>query len=125
MNNPLSVVIGAGGTGGHIYPVLALAEALRRRVPHAVVNLGTGEEIAVGDLARKLIAVTGRDAEVVVDASRLRPTGSEIHRLLSDNFRARTWASWKPKVSLDEGLRRTSDWIGTNLHLFAPGRNAV
>ncbi|MFB7503003.1 UDP-N-acetylglucosamine--N-acetylmuramyl-(pentapeptide) pyrophosphoryl-undecaprenol N-acetylglucosamine transferase [Streptomyces broussonetiae] len=38
MDTPLSVVIGAGGTGGHIYPGLALAEALRRRVPDAVIS---------------------------------------------------------------------------------------
>ncbi|MGW0732203.1 UDP-N-acetylglucosamine--N-acetylmuramyl-(pentapeptide) pyrophosphoryl-undecaprenol N-acetylglucosamine transferase [Streptomyces sp. NPDC002851] len=35
---PLSVVIGAGGTGGHIYPGLALADALRRAVPQAVIS---------------------------------------------------------------------------------------
>ncbi|MFM9372624.1 UDP-N-acetylglucosamine--N-acetylmuramyl-(pentapeptide) pyrophosphoryl-undecaprenol N-acetylglucosamine transferase [Streptomyces sp. Da 82-17] len=35
---PLSVVIGAGGTGGHIYPGLALADALRRAVPGALVT---------------------------------------------------------------------------------------
>ncbi|WP_371678941.1 glycosyltransferase [Streptomyces sp. NBC_01276] len=34
----LSVVIGAGGTGGHIYPGLALAEALRAAVPRAVIS---------------------------------------------------------------------------------------
>ncbi len=38
MRTPLSVVIGAGGTGGHIYPGLALADALRRAVPDAVVS---------------------------------------------------------------------------------------
>ncbi|SDJ76146.1 UDP-N-acetylglucosamine--N-acetylmuramyl-(pentapeptide) pyrophosphoryl-undecaprenol N-acetylglucosamine transferase [Streptomyces indicus] len=35
---PLSVVIGAGGTGGHIYPGLALADALRRAVPDAEIS---------------------------------------------------------------------------------------
>ncbi|QES50568.1 UDP-N-acetylglucosamine--N-acetylmuramyl-(pentapeptide) pyrophosphoryl-undecaprenol N-acetylglucosamine transferase [Streptomyces venezuelae] len=42
MNTHLSVVIGAGGTGGHIYPGLALADALRRAVPGAVISfIGT------------------------------------------------------------------------------------
>ncbi|NGO76154.1 UDP-N-acetylglucosamine--N-acetylmuramyl-(pentapeptide) pyrophosphoryl-undecaprenol N-acetylglucosamine transferase [Streptomyces sp. YC504] len=36
--SPLSVVIGAGGTGGHIYPGLALADALRRAVPDALIS---------------------------------------------------------------------------------------
>ncbi|NBE56033.1 UDP-N-acetylglucosamine--N-acetylmuramyl-(pentapeptide) pyrophosphoryl-undecaprenol N-acetylglucosamine transferase [Streptomyces boluensis] len=36
--SPLSVVIGAGGTGGHIYPGLALADALRRADPHATIS---------------------------------------------------------------------------------------
>ncbi|WP_419994147.1 UDP-N-acetylglucosamine--N-acetylmuramyl-(pentapeptide) pyrophosphoryl-undecaprenol N-acetylglucosamine transferase [Streptomyces boninensis] len=38
MDTPLSVVIGAGGTGGHIYPGLALAEALRRYEPGARIS---------------------------------------------------------------------------------------
>lgn len=89
------------------------------------VNLGTGQEISIGDLAAALIAASGRDAEVVVDPARLRPNGSEVLRLLSDNTRAREWAGWRPEVSLTDGLERTSAWVAENLRLFAPGRYQV
>lgn len=90
-----------------------------------VVNLGTGREIAIGDLARALITASGHEAEVVVDPARLRPAGSEVQRLLSDNSRAREWAGWEPQVSLEDGLKRTSAWVADNLHLFAPQRYQV
>ncbi|MFD6797587.1 GDP-mannose 4,6-dehydratase [Streptomyces cyaneofuscatus] len=89
------------------------------------VNLGTGQEISIGDLAKALITASGRDAEIVVDPARLRPSGSEVHRLLSDNTRAREWAEWEPEVTLEEGLERTSAWVVAHLHLFAPGRYQV
>ncbi|MEV0093302.1 SDR family NAD(P)-dependent oxidoreductase [Streptomyces sp. NPDC050738] len=89
------------------------------------VNLGTGQEISIGDLAEALVAASGRDAEVVVDPTRLRPSGSEVMRLLSDNTRAREWAGWEPQVPLTEGLARTSEWIAEHLHLFAADRYQV
>ncbi|MES9510064.1 GDP-mannose 4,6-dehydratase [Streptomyces sp. NPDC000609] len=90
-----------------------------------VVNLGSGREISIGDLARALITASGREASVVVDPARLRPSGSEVERLLSDNSRAREWAGWQPRMSLGEGLKSTSDWVAANLALFAPGRYQV
>ncbi|MFE5170607.1 SDR family NAD(P)-dependent oxidoreductase [Streptomyces sp. NPDC056634] len=89
------------------------------------VNLGTGREISVGDLATALIAASGRDAKVVVDPARLRPSGSEVERLLSDNARAREWAGWQPEVSLEDGLMRTSQWVADNIALFATDRYQV
>ncbi|MCS0634181.1 GDP-mannose 4,6-dehydratase [Streptomyces sp. LP05-1] len=103
---------------------LALAEC--DRALGEVVNLGTGQEIAVGELARKLIEASGRDGvEVVVDPARLRPAGSEVERLLSDNRRAREWAGWRPEVTLEEGLKHTSEWIAGHPHLFAAHRYQV
>ncbi|MFI7098134.1 GDP-mannose 4,6-dehydratase [Streptomyces sp. NPDC050161] len=102
---------------------LALADC-DRALGH-VVNLGTGREIAIGALAEALIAASGRQAEVVVDAGRLRPSGSEVERLLSDNSRAREWAGWRPEVSLEEGLERTSEWVAANLGLFRADRYQV
>ncbi|MFI6686903.1 GDP-mannose 4,6-dehydratase [Streptomyces sp. NPDC050485] len=102
---------------------LAVAEC--DRALGQVVNLGTGREIAIGELAEALIAASGRKASVVVDPARLRPSGSEVERLLSDNARAREWAGWEPEVSLEEGLKLTSRWVEENLALFAPTRYQV
>jgi NAD dependent epimerase/dehydratase len=95
---------------------LAVA-ACDRAVGH-VVNVGSGREIAIGDLVDLLVRITGSPATVVVDPDRVRPAGSEVDRLLCDNTRAREWAGWTPQVPLEEGLRRTSEWVKENLHLL-------
>jgi nucleoside-diphosphate-sugar epimerase len=92
---------------------MAVAES-DRALGH-VVNVGSGREISIGDLADLLISVSGADAKVVTDESRVRPGDSEVERLLCDNSRAREWCGWEPQVSLEEGLRRTSDWVRDHL----------
>jgi NAD dependent epimerase/dehydratase len=92
-----------------------LAVAAAERAIGEVVNIGSGREISIGDLVRLLVEITGSEAEIVTDEARLRPAGSEVERLLCDNTRAREWTGWVPEVSLEEGLRRTSDWVRDNL----------
>jgi NAD dependent epimerase/dehydratase len=89
---------------------LAMSDAAIGRA----VNLGVGEEISIGDLAELCIEVTGSDATVVTDEDRLRPTGSEVNRLRSDNSLAKQLTGWEPEVGLREGLTRTSEWILAN-----------
>ncbi|MGH9183065.1 MAG: GDP-mannose 4,6-dehydratase [Acidimicrobiales bacterium] len=93
-----------------------LAVATCDRAVGQVVNVGSGREVAIGELAHKLIAITGDRARIVSDPARLRPAGSEVERLVCDNRRAREWAGWEPTVSLDDGLRRTSEWVRANRH---------
>jgi nucleoside-diphosphate-sugar epimerase len=92
-----------------------LAVADSDRALGNVVNIGSGREISIGDLAELLVKASGRDAKVVSDESRIRPDASEVERLLCDNTRAREWCGWEPQVSLEEGLQRTSDWVRDNL----------
>jgi NAD dependent epimerase/dehydratase len=83
-------------------------------------NLGVGSEITVGDLAEQIIRLVGRPVRVEVDPARLRPQKSEVERLLSDNTRARERLAWQPLVPLEEGLRRTIDFIRSHPHLYRP-----
>lgn len=75
------------------------------------VNLGTGHDIAIGELASMLIEMTGSTARLVHDEERARPAKSEVDRLQSDSSLARRLAGWQPKVSLREGLSRTIEWF--------------
>jgi len=88
-------------------------------------NLGTGADISIYELARKVISIIGRPVELSIDPQRLRPKKSEVMRLLSDNGFARRTLGWSPEVSLDSGLSHTVEWISGHLHLFDPQKYQV
>ena len=92
-----------------------MAVAQCERAIGEVVNVGSGREISIKDLVSTLIDVSGKDAGISVDPKRLRPETSEVERLLCDNSRAREWAGWTPQVSLEDGLRMTSEWVEMHL----------
>jgi dTDP-glucose 4,6-dehydratase len=85
------------------------------------VNLGSGQEVSVGELAREIIAAVGLPVEVRQDPARVRPESSEVARLLADNSKARRLAGWSPRVPLADGLRRTVEWVKERLDLYDPG----
>ena len=93
--------------------------------PGKVYNLGTGQEISIGELAQKVAHVVGHPVEVEVDAARLRPDKSEVMRLVSDNSASRRELLWAPRVSLDEGLVWTTRWIREHLDLYHPSQYEV
>ena len=81
------------------------------------VNLGSGAEIAIGDLAQRLIAMINPQARIATDEQRLRPEKSEVERLLSDPTLVHTLTGWRAEVSLDEGLERTIAWFADKANL--------
>ena len=83
-------------------------------------NLGSGNEVRIGDLAREIISIIGKPIKIVVDPNRLRPEKSEVQRLLSDNSLAREKLSWGPKTSLSQGLKSTIAWVKDHMHLYRP-----
>ncbi len=85
-----------------------------------VFNLGTGEEIRIGDLAKKVIQKAGRAVLIEEDPQRLRPEKSEVMRLISDNRQARERLGWEPQVYLEQGLDRTIEWISKNIERYRP-----
>ena len=101
------------------------AGSSRESVFGQVINIGTGQEISIGDLARKIAGLLGVSLQIEQDAQRLRPDGSEVERLCAENARARDLLGWRPQVSLDEGLSRTIDWLKGHLDRYRPDSYTV
>ena len=91
------------------------------RAPAAVgevINVGSGREASIGELAQTIVRLIGSRSEVVEDTKRLRPVNSEVERLLCDNARARELLGWSPRIDLEDGLHRTIEWFERNLDRY-------
>lgn len=75
------------------------------------VNLGSGREISIGELAERIVRAAGRSVPIVSTAERLRPAASEVERLLGDASVARQLTGWAPRVTLDAGLERVLEFL--------------
>ena len=85
-----------------------------------VINIGSNFEIPIGELAKKIVSLIGRNVEIVTDPYRIRPEKSEVERLWCDNKKARELLGWTSKTSLDDGLKTTIEWISGNIRLYKP-----
>lgn len=103
-----------------------IAAATAPGVEGEVINLGTGHEISIGDLALLIGEVMGTTIAIETDEARLRPAASEVERLCSDNASARGKLGWSPLLGGTEGLRRglsdTVEWFRRpeNLRRYKP-----
>ncbi len=89
------------------------------------INLGSGREISIGDLAHLIAKLMGKPIEIAGENQRLRPSGSEVERLLADTKLVQELTDWKPLISLEQGLERTISWIGENLSFYRPSTYTI
>ena len=75
------------------------------------VNIGSGNDISIGELAKLISSLVDHEVKIVSDDLRKRPKKSEVERLLCDNTLIRKLTCWTPQVSLDEGLLKTIAWF--------------
>jgi CDP-glucose 4,6-dehydratase len=88
---------------------LAVAASLERpELRGRAWNAGWGRPIAVEELVRRLVEVSGRDLQPDVRGDGT-PRG-EIDRQFLDSTAIREELGWAPRVPLEEGLRRTWEW---------------
>ena len=82
------------------------------------INIASQQEISIGQLARELISQINPNAIIICDEERIRPEQSEVNRLLGCNEKIRRLTNWKPRYSLEEGLKKTIDFLRDNLRQY-------
>jgi GDP-L-fucose synthase len=82
----------------------ALVHVMKVYSEDAHINIGSGREVSIADLARMVVRIVGCASEIVFDAS--KPDGTPRKLMSSAKLAA---LGWKPRISLEDGIARTYD----------------
>lgn len=84
----------------------ALVFLMKNYSDSRLINVGTGQEVAIGELARKICAVVRYEGRLIFDTT--KPDG--MPRKLLDSSRI-LQLGWRPTIPLDQGLSQTYRWF--------------
>ncbi|MGA2363173.1 MAG: SDR family NAD(P)-dependent oxidoreductase [Candidatus Aminicenantales bacterium] len=91
-----------------------------------ILTWGSGKSTSIGDLANLIFSIIGREGlRVVRDEQRVRPYRGPAASLQEEMVVTYEVLGYTPKVSLEEGLKITIDWISRHLDLYKPELYAV
>lgn len=90
-----------------------------------VINLGSGAEISIGALAKKIAMLMDKSVKIESEEQRNRPENSEVDRLFTSTERAKQLLGWECKISLEKGLKLVIDWIKNNRDYYRLNNYAV
>lgn len=109
------VVWGTGTPYREFLYVDDLADAVLFLMNHyegnEIINIGTGQDISIADLAQLIKEEVGFEGNIVFDVT--KPDGTPKKLLTIDRIKA---VGWEPKTSLREGIRKTVAWYSQKLH---------
>ena len=76
------------------------------------INLGSGRSHKIKDIVKLVSSILGEKVTISTNKDRLRPF--DVNKLVCDNRKAKKILNWEPKITFDEGLKNTIDWIKEN-----------
>jgi len=84
------------------------------------VNIGSNFEISISDTLKLIKELMSSDVVFINDQQRIRPKKSEVYRLWCDNKKINKLVGYKPQTNIQDGLKKTIDWItqSENLKMY-------
>lgn len=91
----------------------AIGLVKNKKAEGEVFNSGFGFDYSIEEIANMIGEIMGHDKiEIIVDKARLRPM--DVNRLHCNYFKLHQLTGWKPKTSIEDGLRKTVEWFRRN-----------
>jgi GDP-L-fucose synthase len=110
---PQVIVWGSGTPRREFLHVDDLADAALFLMQHyeseELINVGTGEDLSIAELAGLVARIVGFEGRIVLDPS--KPDGTPRKLLHVAKLRA---LGWRARIPLDQGIRATYDWYVRN-----------
>lgn len=99
---------------------LAIARADLDKVAGQEINIATEREVTMETTLHTIAELMDADIEWVRDPARIRPSKSEVRRLLGSAAKLRTLTGWESEYTLEAGLKETIEWFTNpnNLKLY-------
>ena len=97
----------------------ALVHLMRTYSSDEIINIGSGQEVSIKELAGLIASVVGFRGEIKMDPS--RPDGTPRKRLDTSVLEGQ---GWRPGIELEAGLRQTYEWFLENVASQAAGQRA-
>lgn len=90
---------------------LSIARADADKVIGQEINIATGKEVSMEQTLHTIARLMHADVNWVTDPQRLRPSKSEVRRLLGCADKLKALTGWQPQYTLEQGLQITIDWF--------------
>ena len=84
-----------------------------------IVNVGSNDNISIENIAKLVMQMTKRKLRITKDKKILRPISSEVDNLQCDNQKIMKITKWEPKINLENGLKKTIQWIKRNYSQYS------
>ena len=84
-----------------------LIVGLDKKAIGETINFGSGKDISIKNLAKKIIEYSKSNSKIIDVPERL---GQDL-KSCCDNSKAKTLFNWDPKIPIDEGMKRTIEWF--------------
>lgn len=94
----------------HVEDTVAAFLAVSKLTKFDTYNAGTGESVTIRSLALQIALAAGAKGKIVDDKARYRPVESEVTHLRADASKLMKETNWKPKISLEAGIKQTIAW---------------